>query len=48
LVFNLQIERKAASRYLVNLEEIGILKSEQKGKETIYINSKLYNLLKKG
>ena len=48
LVANLKIERKAASRYLVNLEEIGILKSQQKGKETIYINSKLYNLLKKG
>jgi len=47
LVINLKIERKAASRYLVNLEEIGILKSEQKGKEKIYINSKLYNLLKK-
>ena len=47
LVTNLKIERKAASRYLVNLEEIGILKSEQTGKETIYINSKLYILLKK-
>ncbi len=48
LVANLKIERKAASRYLINLEKSGILKSEQKGKETIYINSKLYNLLKKG
>lgn len=48
LVNNLGIERKAASRYLNGLEEIGILKSEQKGKEVIYINTKLYNLLKKG
>jgi Fic family protein len=48
LVTNLGIERKAASRYLINLEEIGILKSEPKGKELIYINTKLYNLLKKG
>ena len=48
LVSNLKVERKAASRYLVNLEEIGILKSHKRGKETIYINSKLYNLLKKG
>ena len=48
LVTNLKIERKAASRYLINLEEIGILKSEQKGKEIIYINLKLYILLKKG
>lgn len=48
LVVNLKIERKAASRYLANLEEIGLLKSQHKGKETIYINVKLYNLLKKG
>jgi Fic family protein len=48
LVYNLGIERKAASRYLNGLEEIGILKSQQKGKEVIYINTKLYNLLKKG
>jgi len=47
LVYNLGIERKAASRYLNGLEEIGILKSQQKGKEVIYINTKLYNLLKK-
>lgn len=48
LVNNLGIERKAASRYLNGLEEIGVLKSQQKGKEVIYINTKLYNLLKKG
>lgn len=48
LVNHLNIERKAASRYLISIEEIGILKSEQKGKETVYINIKLYNLLKKG
>jgi Fic family protein len=48
LVNNLAIERKAASRYLSNLDEIGILKSQQKGKEVIYINTKLYDLLKKG
>jgi Fic family protein len=47
LVNNLGIERKAASRYLNGLEAIGILKSQQKGKEVIYINTKLYNLLKK-
>lgn len=48
LVNNLGIERKAASRYLSSLEELGVLKSLQKGKEVIYINTKLYNLLKKG
>ncbi len=46
LVSNLNIERKTASRYLNNLLEIGILDSQQKGKELIYINIKLYNLLK--
>ncbi|PKP47107.1 MAG: addiction module protein [Bacteroidetes bacterium HGW-Bacteroidetes-1] len=48
LVNNLGIERKAASRYLSSLEELGVLKSQQKGKEVIYINTTLYNLLKKG
>jgi Fic family protein len=47
LVNNLGIERKAASRYLSSLEDLGVLKSQQKGKEVIYINSKLYNLLTK-
>jgi predicted transcriptional regulator len=42
------LERKAASRYLSSLEELGVLKSQQKGKEVIYINTKLYNLLKRG
>ena len=48
LVNNLGIERKAASRYLSSLKELGVLNSQQKGKEVIYINIKLYNLLKKG
>jgi Fic family protein len=48
LVANLHIERKAASRYLNYLVELGVLESLQKGKEIIYINSNLYNLLKKG
>lgn len=48
LVNNLGIERKTASRYLNNLVEIGVLMPETKGKEVIYININLYNLLKKG
>jgi Fic family protein len=48
LVINLRIERKTASRYLNNLEDIAILKSLPRGKETIYVNTKLYNILKKG
>ncbi len=43
----LKIERKAAARYLNHLVSIGILKAEQKGKEHIYINIALYELLKK-
>ena len=38
--------RKTMTKYLRVLEEIGILKSEKIGKETIYINIHLYNLLK--
>jgi len=38
--------RKTVSKYLKSLEEIGILKSEKMGREIIYINIHLYNLLK--
>ena len=48
LVINLGLERKAASRYLKNLEDMGVLKSQQKGKEVIFVNTELFNLLKKG
>lgn len=47
-VTNLHIERKAAARYLSNLEKIGILQSQHKGKEVIYVHTELYNLLKRG
>jgi len=43
----LGIERKAASRYLRKLKEIGILESKKVGKEMIYINKELITLLKK-
>jgi Fic family protein len=42
----LSVERKAASRYLKTLESIGILKLEPIGKENIFINQRLYQLLK--
>ena len=48
LVENLNLERKAASRHLNNLKEIDVLKSLSKGKEVIYINEKLFDLLKNG
>lgn len=47
VVNRLKVERKAASRYLHELEEIGILESHKIGKETLYINRKLFDLLKR-
>jgi len=41
-------ERRTASKYLKQLEEIGILMSRKIWRETIYINVKLYDLLKMG
>ena len=42
----LQVERKTASRYLKELERIGILKSQKIGRETLYINTQLVEILK--
>jgi Fic family protein len=47
VVRKLNVERKAASRYLKKLNEAGILKSEKMGREIIYINEKLVEILKK-
>ena len=47
LVNELKIERKAASRYLHQLADIGILKLTKIGKENIFINTKLMEILKK-
>lgn len=47
LVENLKLNRKTAGSYLKNLEELGVLEAESKGKEVIYVNTKLYELLKK-
>jgi cell filamentation protein, protein adenylyltransferase len=40
-------ERRTASKYLKELESIGVLESFRSGKETIYVNRSLYDLLKK-
>jgi len=48
LVGNLKLNRKTAGNYLKTLEDLGILVAEIKGKEVIYVNIKLYKLLKKG
>ena len=47
VVNHLKVERKAASRYLKELENIGVLKSQKVGRETLYINKKLIEILKK-
>ena len=39
-------ERRTASKYLKQLEEIGVLESYKSWKETIYVNKGLYDLLK--
>jgi len=46
VVNRLGVERKASSRYLKKLEEIGILGSQKIGRETIYVNLKLIEILK--
>lgn len=40
-------ERRTAGKYLKELEKIGVLESFKLWKENIYINTKLFNLLKK-
>jgi len=47
VVKRLNVERKAASRYLKRIEQIGILKSQKIGRETVYVNTKLIEILKK-
>ena len=47
VVNRLQVERKAASRYLREMESIGILESQRVGRETLYINKQLIEILKK-
>jgi Fic family protein len=46
VIERLNISRITASKYLKELKQIGILESKQVWKETLYINSKLFDLLK--
>ena len=46
LVEGLKITRKTAASYLSALEEIGVLRSEKIGKERIYTNVELFNIIK--
>lgn len=45
VVNKLGVERKAASRYLKELEDIGVLESQKVGRETLYINRELIEIL---
>jgi len=47
IVASLGVERKAASRYLHQLVEIGVLEVQKVGKENIFINRVLMGILKK-
>jgi len=47
VVKKMNVERKSASRYLKSLEQIGIINSEKIGRENIYVNRKLIEILKK-
>jgi Fic family protein len=38
-------KRQTAADYLKELEEVGILKSKQVGRENLYLNLRLYDLL---
>lgn len=46
VVNKLGVERKAASRYLKELERIGIVESQKVGRETLFINKELIEILK--
>ena len=46
VINKLGVERKAASRYLKELENIGIVESQKVGREAIYINRELIEILK--
>lgn len=41
------VKRKTAGVYLSELERVGVFKSEKVGKEKLYINKKLFDILKK-
>lgn len=46
VINKLGVERKAASRYLKELESIGVLESQKVGREILYVNRQLIEILK--
>jgi Fic family protein len=47
VVSSIGVERKAASRYLHQLTEIGVLEVQKLGKENLFVNKRLMEILKK-
>jgi cell filamentation protein, protein adenylyltransferase len=41
------VKRQAAAEYLKNLEKIGVLRVQKVGKENLYLNTRLYDILSK-
>ncbi|WP_461098585.1 Fic family protein [Spirosoma luteolum] len=46
VVERLAVDRRTASKYLRTVERLGLLRSEQKWKETLFINTRLFDLLR--
>ena len=46
VVERLAVDRRTASKYLRTVEKIGLLRSEPKWKETLFVNTRLFDLLK--
>lgn len=46
VVERLAVDRRTASKYLRSVEKLGLLRSEQKWKETLFINTRLFDLLR--
>ena len=47
MIEKIGVERKAASRYLKELESIGVLKSIKMGRQVIYVNEDLIEILRR-
>jgi Fic family protein len=47
LVDRLKLHRHTASKYLKEIENLGVLKEIKKGRSSYYINIELYEYLKK-
>ena len=46
VVERLAVDLRTASKYLRSIEKLGLLGSEQKWKETLFINTRLFDLLR--